>query len=376
MTAWGRAARIAADAGLGAVFVAALVFEAVRIAVSWGGNYWQFGIAAGTVVCGIALLRRQDTVRAAAAGLAVAAVAVLVSGFAQLPSQPGLAMVLALFVLVAAAVRTSRPLPASAVAAAGLAVAAGSLFTAHTPVSPSAVVVLNGVGWSAAVSIGLFRRLRHARRQAVIEKVRQDERLELARELHDVVAHHISGVVLQTQAAKIVHRKHPEQLDDSLTDIENASSDALAAMRQVVGLLRDTEDSAPGLPEPEQLAELVDRFSRLGPRATLRLPESELVWPPEIRSTIYRVVQESLTNVCRHAPHARAVTVSVRQDPESVFVEVVDDAPPGSALRRGGYGLIGLRERVEALSGTFSAGPRTGGGWSVRATLPVLVGKR
>ena len=370
MNVRGKPVRIATDVGLGAVFAAALGYEAVRIASSWGPGYWQFDLVAGAVLCVIALVRRRDRARAAVAGLAVAAVAVGVVRFAQLPSQPGPAMILALSVLVAAAVRTLPPLPASAVAAAGLAVAAGSLLTAHSSVAQSGVVVLNGLGWSAAVAVGLFRRLRDIRRRNVVEAVRREERLELARELHDLVAHHIAGVVLQAQAARIVQRKHPEQLDDSLTDIETASSEALAAMRRVVGVLRDTDDSAPVLPGPEKLADLVHRFTRHGPPVRLTRSENEPAWPPEVTSTVYRIVQEALTNVSRHASHARSVTVNVSQEPEFVAVEVVDDASATAIRHRGGYGLIGLRERVEALGGTLSAGQCRGGGWSVRATVP------
>lgn len=94
-------------------------------------------------------------------------------------------------------------------------------------------------------------------------------------------------------------------------------------------------------------------------------------------NTVYRVVQESLTNISRHAPHARSVTVSVAEDRQSITVEVVDDTPPVPARyqHRGGYGLIGMRERVETLGGTLYAGPRPGAGWSVLATLPVPTGE-
>ena len=219
-----------------------------------------------------------------------------------------------------------------------------------------------------------------ARRRAVVERVRREQRLELARELHDVVAHHITGSVLQTQAARIARRTQPETLDESLAGIEAANSEALAAMRRVVGLLRDTDDAAPATPGPEQLSELVDRFAGHlnghGPVVQLQLPDpsdGRPVWPPEVTSTVYRVVQESLTNIARHAPHARSITVSVAQGPRSVTVEVVDDAASAPALphHRGGYGLIGIRERVGALDGTLTVGPRPAAGWYVRATLPL-----
>ncbi|WP_433255945.1 sensor histidine kinase [Streptosporangium sp. CA-135522] len=367
---------VMADVGLGAVFAATLAFWAFLIARSWGGDYWRFGCAAGAVVCVIALARRRDRTWAAVAGLAVAVAAVLVARLAHLPSEPGPAMALGLSVLVGSAVRALPAPSACAVAAGGCAVVAGSLLTAHASSSgvPS-VTALNGTGWLAGLAIGLCLRLLSARRRSVAEKVRRDERLQLARELHDVVAHHITGIVLQTQATRLLARKRPETVDGSLADIEAAGSDALAAMRRVVGLLRDADDAAPVAPGPERLSDLVERFGGHGPAVCLRLPdgEDESVWPPEVAGTVYRVVQESLTNISRHARHARSVTVSVARDREAVVVEVVDDASPAPARRhhRGGYGLVGMRERLEALGGTLCAGPRPEAGWSVLATLPL-----
>ncbi len=358
--------RVVGDVVLGVSFAALLVFWAVRVATSWGGRYWLFGFAAGAVVCLLALVRGRDRVRAAGAGLAVAGVAVLVAWFAEVPGEPGPAMALGLSVLVGSAVRASPPVPACAVAVAGLAVVAGAVLTGRLP----GVVLLNGVAWLAGCGTGLGLRLRDAARLAVVERVRRAERLELARELHDVVAHHISGIVLQTQAARIARRTRPETLDESLAGVEAAGSEALAAMRRVVGLLRDADDAAPAA-GPEELGRLVERFAGHGPPVRLRLPDGARDWRPEVTSTVHRVVQESLTNVARHAPHAHSVTVDVAEDARSVVVSVTDDAAPGHQARRGGYGLVGLRERVEALDGTLTAGPRPGGGWSVLATLPV-----
>ncbi len=380
-------AGFAADIGLAAVFAAALAFQAVQIAESWGGGHWRFGCAAGAVVCVLALSRRRHRTLAAFAGLIVAAAAILTARSARLPAEPSPAMALGLAVLVGSGVRALPAAAACAVAAGGLAVVAGGLFAALTSSSNMTVPLLNGMGWLAALVIGLWPRLLDARRRAVSERVRRGERMELARELHDLVAHHITGIVVQAQAARLVAGKHPEKLDDSLAAIETAGSDALAAMRRVVGLLRDTaeDDAAPAAPGPERLGELVGRFDdRGGPAVHARLPDDEeqSAWPPEVAGTVYRVVQESLTNIARHAPHAPTVTVSVTRDRQAITVEVVDDAPPSPALypQRGGYGLVGMRERVEALGGTLCAGPRTatgaggaadGAGWSVRATLPV-----
>lgn len=364
-----------ADVGLAVVAAVVLVFWAARIASSWGGGYWVFGTLAGAAVYVLALARRTHRTWTAAGGLAVAVAAALVAHLARLPSEPGPAMALALAVLVCSAVRTAPPRQVAAVGAGCVVVTAASLLTtSHSLVDGvPPVTVLTGLALSAGAGAGLALRVRNDLRGAAIARVRRDERLELARELHDVVAHHITGVVLETQAARIALRTRPETLDESLAGIETASTDALAAMRRVVGLLRDTEDAAPATPGPEGLGELVDRFARHGPPVRLSAPDpvASRRWPPEVVSTVHRVVQESLTNIARHAAHARAVTVDVVQDTRSVTVEVADDATaPPARHHRGGYGLVGLRERVEALDGTLTAGPRPGGGWSVLARIP------
>ena len=356
------------------MFAAALATTAFAIADSWGGGNWVFGCAAGLVMGLLALVRQHHRGWAAGAGLAVAVVAIVIAHLAHLPAEPGPAAALGLSVLIGSAIRTlSLPL-AAAIAAGGLALAVGTAVAA----SASAVTMLGVAGWLAALATGLGLRLLDTHRRTAAEQVRHDERLELARELHDIVAHHITGVVLHAQAARVVRRKHPEKLDDSLAGIESAGSDALAAMRRIVGLLRDTDDAAPATPGPEQLSELIARFTSHGPTVHLRLPDNEPAWPPEVTSTVYRVVQESLTNITKHAPHAHAVTVSVAQDRPAITIEVNDDAPPVPARypRRGGYGLVGMRERVEALGGTLSAGPCSDVGWSVRAVLPLPVLER
>jgi DNA-binding NarL/FixJ family response regulator len=188
-----RLARILTDVGLGAVFAVALGGQALAIATSWGGGYWWFDLVAGTLVCGAALSRRRHLVPAVAAGLVVAAIAVVVARLADLPAEPGPAMVLGLSVLVGAAVRVLPVRHAVTVAGAEAVVVAGSWLTSppdasgvgHVPVTAAA-------GWLAALVTGLCLRLLDVRRQVAAEQVRHDERLELARELHDVVAHHVT----------------------------------------------------------------------------------------------------------------------------------------------------------------------------------------
>lgn len=370
-----RPAGLAADAGLTVLFLAAIVIEAVAVGQSWGPTYWLIGGTAATVVCLLALLlRRRHPIPTAAAGLAVAGCTVAASGVFQLPSEPGPAMALGLAVLVGAAVRAAPPIPAGLVTAVSFGLVIGSQFAARPgELTLAPVTGLNLLTWLVGVATGLTLRLVDSRAQMTMDRIRQEERLELARELHDVVAHHITGMLLQTQAARVLARRNLDRVPDRLAEIETAGAEALTAMRRVVGLLRDTENFAPSSSEPEQLSTLVERFARQGAPVELSTPEDMTSWPPEMTSTVYRIVREALTNISRHAPHARSVSVTVAQEHEAIMVEVTDDARPASPRphHRSGYGLIGMRERVETLGGTLEAGPRTVGGWSVAATLPV-----
>ncbi|MCC9310823.1 histidine kinase [Kitasatospora sp. RB6PN24] len=362
---------------LGLAFAAVLAATAYWRSAHGGRPGWWLDCGAGAVVCVAALLRERNRLVAAAVGLSVAAATVLAAALGYLTGQPGLAASMALTVLAGSAVRGLPSRQAAAVAAAGLAVTAlGWLVT----ISQAASTVHQGVqGWLVGLGTGLVLRFLEHRRQATVEAVRRDERLALARELHDVVAHHVSGIVMHTHAAQILLRKQPDHLATALADIERSGTDAMDAMRRVVALLRDAEDGAAVTAGPEQLIDLVRRFEEHGPAVDLRLSTGATSWPPVVTTTVYRVVQESLTNIVRHARGARAVTVTVNQDRTDITVEVGDDAPsypPNRPSPRGGYGLVGMRERVEALGGTLGAGPRPGAGWSVRAALPLRVGDR
>jgi signal transduction histidine kinase len=390
-------ARLLADVTLAVLLAAGLVVQAVAIAVSWGGRYWVVECATGALVSAAAILRRHAATlaatRAGAAGLVgvagvglvVAAGAIVVARVVGLPGEPSPVTVVGLGVLVGAAVRRLPAVPAGVVAAGGLVVAVGSRVAA-LPTASGMVPTLAAAGWLVAVAGGLGLRASDARRRAVTEAVRRDERLDLARELHDVVAHHITGIVLQAQAARLIEAaggkaSGGEALVGSLAGIEAAGTEALAAMRRVVGVLRDGGDGAPNTPAAlgvERLGELVRRFAGHGFVVRLTVPGGGdgAGWPPEVSGAVYRVVQESLTNVSRHATRAGAVSVAVVRGAGGVTVEVSDDAPaaPARLPHRGGYGLVGMRERVETLGGTLRAGPRPTGGWSVHATLPLAPG--
>ncbi|MEU5978382.1 sensor histidine kinase [Streptomyces sp. NPDC047315] len=358
-------------ASLGALFLVAIALQAHAVRGSWGAAYWLHGTVASAAVCALALARRRAPTRTAVAGVAVAAVTVAVGLLpgVRLPAEPGPAMVLGLAVLIASAVRTLPPARAAALAVAGVPLIAGQLAARPS----SAVAAIAATGWLAAVAVGLWARAHDDRVRATADGVRRAERLELARELHDVVAHHITGMLIEAQAAQVVARRDPGKVPHSLAEIEAAGTEALAAMRRVVGLLRDADDAAPASPGPEELSALVERFARQGPEVRLSTPDDPADWPPEVTSTVYRIVQEALTNVLRHATGARTIEVVVARAACGVTVEVADDGSPHPARtrHRGGYGLVGMRERVETLGGSLHAGPRPGPGWSVRATLPV-----
>jgi signal transduction histidine kinase len=204
-----------------------------------------------------------------------------------------------------------------------------------------------------------------ARRRAV------EERLRIARELHDSLTHSIS--VIQVQAGVAVHlaRKRGEDVPPALLAIQEAGADAGRELRETLGVLRSDEDGdGRGLC---QLDNLVARARAAGLPVTVTMTGAQRPLPPEVDQAAYRIVQEALTNVSRHAGDASA-SVHLRYTPETLSIQVDDDGnglastssrPPGRGL-----GLAGMRERVSELGGLLQAGPQDGGGFQVRAELP------
>ncbi|MEU9843317.1 histidine kinase [Actinomadura sp. NPDC048032] len=249
-----------------------------------------------------------------------------------------------------------------------------------------------GITVAVALGVGLYLRALDARRARSLASARRDERLELARDLHDFVAHHVTGIVVQAQAARFTARsgaaQTQEQLDRMLGEIEKAGTEALTSMRRMVGLLRDAQNvNAPdgdALPDGgsstrpvgdlERLRDLVEGFAH--PPAALTLEPGLGTLPPEVAASAHRVVQEALTNVRKHAADAASVRVTLARVGADVEIAVRDDGRGrgGRRLPSGGFGLTGLGERVGALGGRLHAGPRPEGGWEVVARLPVSDG--
>jgi signal transduction histidine kinase len=237
-----------------------------------------------------------------------------------------------------------------------------------------------------SIAAGVYFRARDRERnqtvKAAVTSAQQGERMALARELHDVVAHHVTGIVVQAQAALLVAEKNPEVAVPALEKIERSGTEALTAMRTLVGSLRDGTAAwtAGNTDMADQattdlagdLAGLAENFAGPPVELDLTLPD-EL--PHEVGRSVLRLVQESLTNVGKHAPDASAVRVLVAETPsDTLHIRVSDDGshrPANPAGGSGGYGLVGMRERVELLGGRFEAGPSGYVGWSVEAWLPL-----
>lgn len=203
-----------------------------------------------------------------------------------------------------------------------------------------------------------------------------EERLRIAQELHDVVAHAMSVVAVQSGAAAHVIDRSPEQAKAALRTIEHTSREALQELRRMLGVLRSGDEGPGSLVPTPSLADLDDlaaRFRAVGMDLELEHSGDTTDLPPSLQLSAYRVVQESLTNVLRHAGPAHA-RVSVRSEPFGVSVEVLDDGRGGAAtfVDGAGHGIAGMRERVALFGGSLDAGPRRDGpGYHVRAVLPL-----
>lgn len=220
-------------------------------------------------------------------------------------------------------------------------------------------------------TLGAAARYRTTSRSRELDKVRLREREQLARELHDTVAHHVSAIAIRAQAGRVVAGSDPAAAVDALSVIEAEASRTLAEMRVMVGNLRENETAALA-PQPG-VADL-DRFTRGPgdqPRVDVDLSGDLADLGPSVGAAIYRIAQESITNAVRHARHATRITVRVAGEDDCVRLTVRDDGDPSSTARNSlGFGLVGMTERAMLLGGSFEAGPGPDRGWTVEAVLP------
>ena len=236
--------------------------------------------------------------------------------------------------------------------------------------STTAGDVIGGLGvLVATVALGVAFRWRAGARARELDRVKLVEREQLARDLHDTVAHHVSAIAIQAQAGTAVAATNPDAAAAALRTIEREASRTLAEMRSIVRVLRNGDDAervpGPGLADLSALA----RTEPGSPVVAVQVAGDVEAVPPTIAAAVYRVAQEGVTNARRHARNVSRVDVRVQVDDVGIRLDVHDDGEPASSVSPG-FGITGMQERASLLGGTCSAGPAEGGGWTVAAVIP------
>ena len=316
--------------------------------------------------------------RALPIATAVAALSLLQTSAASNlgPLQTGIFTELVVMPVLLAAVlsRTERsrwPIVALVV----LAAESVSLRANETPIRAiiaMSMLVLLGTATAAVVYI----RLRDSERRTSVENARYNERLDLARELHDVVGHHVTGIVVLAQAHRFTSGADPDSAADrALADIEAAGLETLTSVRRLIGLLRTDPSTATG-PRLTDIEQLVEDLRSTHPSTDLIIDDTvHADWvPADLATTMHRLVQEAATNVRRHGDPRSRVQFTMGSTGHSFELTVTNRMLHPTV--DGGYGLVGMRERVDALGGTFAAGAVGDNQWMVRAQLPSSVQSR
>jgi signal transduction histidine kinase len=331
--------------------------------------------------------RRRWPLAVFAGTLALALVAIALASPTGAISVP---VVIAIYTLAQVEPKR-RAVLLSLLAALALALARGLLqyrgwSDARTAVEPAIALAALFLGWALASHRAYIAEIQARAAQA--EHTREEEagrrvdaeRLRIARELHDVLAHGIATINVQAGVAAHVLHEHPEHAAQALQTIKQTSRDALRELRGVLGILREADESEPREPTPglSQLERLIDATSHAGVPTQVTISGSRRTLPATVDLAAYRIVQESLTNVLRHAGPTSA-SVAIRFDAEEMTVSVDDDGrggphqarePGGQRPKTAGHGIRGMRERAHALGGQLEAGPRSSGGFRVHARLP------
>ncbi|WP_405614750.1 sensor histidine kinase [Streptomyces sp. NBC_01508] len=349
-------------------------------------------VAAGTVVWAVArpraaILRR---LRRLARPTAVCAVLSLITSFALPKAGFGagwkLAEVAVLLLLLAVVTRWSPPrelMPALPLTALAVTLWPVPLVSGESFLEAIGIATFWLLPVVAAVAAGAYPRSQERRRRSAVAEARGAQRLQLSRDLHDFVAHDISGIVVQAQAARFVAATDPSGAVLALERIEKAGLSALAAMDRTLQMLHGPQAPVTEpLPGVSQLPFLIENFTSAG--AT----EADLDLPPPVTGALsreagaaaYRIVVEALTNIRRHAPDAARATVVLTPTATTVEIRVTNDrgarpAPARRRVSRGGLGIPALTEHARDLGGTLSAGPHGEGGWQLVAVLPATLPK-
>jgi signal transduction histidine kinase len=237
------------------------------------------------------------------------------------------------------------------------------------PPAPAIETIAVCAVWSlfaaVAVGVGAYLRSLDRTRMRAVETARREQRLDLARDLHDWLSHEMTGIVLAAQAGQLAGTDATR----TFREIEEAGTRGLDAMDRALRLLRTAGDRPAAVSTLDEVRAVVDRFALAG-KASVTC-DIDLAEPrPEITATVHRVVVESLTNIRRHARGTTEVRVLVTREDREILVEVTNNGRRAPAARRSGTGLAGLTEWVSALDGTLTAGPVRPAGWQVRAVVP------
>jgi signal transduction histidine kinase len=362
----------------------ALVATAAELAQVIGATGTPSGPALVlAVVAGGALVLRRTAPLAVLATTGAATVAIFALG----DDPSGVSGLIALYTTAALCER--RVSLAALVAAAAIA-ATGSAVTADAPGRETSawfgaiIAVLITVGiWALGAYVQTQRRYRRElqERAASAEREREqlariavhEERASIARELHDIVAHSVSVMLVGVRGARDVLRTSPDAADDTLARVERSGEQSLAELRRILALLREPEQRAESRPQPSlaELDELVASYRAAGLPVRLEVIGEPTPLAGGVELSVYRIVQEALTNALKHAdPTDVTVTVAFRD--VRLELEVVDDGTPANPdAATTGQGLVGMRERVALLGGELQTGWREGGGFRVAARLPV-----
>jgi signal transduction histidine kinase len=375
MTDW-RARISPLDIGLAAAVVAAMEVEVFAEGLTPRGP----AVAAFAVMGGVLVLRRA----APAATLAIGFAAYLGGTAAGVPLHTPVTPIF-FIVLVMYAVGMREPLPrAIAALVCALAVIAAAMVVARGHGEPYDGTDIPWVALLCATPWFVGRAMRGRldesallqRRAQRLERERVEavtgERARIARELHDVVAHSVSVMVVQAGAAERVLGRDPAAAVEPLRSIQETGRQALVEMSRLLGLLRDGGEELGLAPQPgiEQLDALLAQMRESGLPVSLEVDGERRPLPPGVDLSAYRVVQEALTNALKHAGDARA-RVLLRYRPDALEVEVTDDGAGGGNGHAGGHGLAGMRERVAVFGGQIHAGHLPGGGFEVAVRLPL-----